>query len=35
VLNGLSVTEYLEEDESKAKRAYDEFVRLLGQSRSA
>jgi AcrR family transcriptional regulator len=35
VLNGLSVTEYLEEDETKAKRAYEEFVRLLGQSHSS
>jgi AcrR family transcriptional regulator len=29
VLNGLSVTEYLEGDEAKAKEAYDEFLRLL------
>lgn len=35
VLNGLSVTEYLEGDEAKSKQAYDVFVSLLNQSRSA
>src|SRR5690606_31210053 len=35
VLNGLSVTEYLEGDEQRAKQAYDVFVSLLNQSRSA
>jgi AcrR family transcriptional regulator len=34
VLNGLSVTEYLEGDEAKAKQAYDVFVSLLNQGRS-
>ena len=29
VLNGLSVTEYLEGDEIKAKEAYDAFLSLL------
>jgi hypothetical protein len=29
VLNGLSVTEYLEGDELKAKEAYDAFLSLL------
>jgi AcrR family transcriptional regulator len=29
VLNGLSVTEYLEDDERKAREAYDLFIKLL------
>ena len=34
VLNGLSVTEYLEGDEAKSKHAYEVFVSLLNQSRN-
>src|SRR6187402_3383913 len=35
VLNGLSVTEYLEGDEAKSKAAYEVFVSLLNQNRNA
>jgi hypothetical protein len=31
VLNGLSVTEYLEGDEARAKEAYETFLGLLRQ----
>lgn len=34
VLNGLSVTEYLEDNEVKAKEAYNLFVRLLTSEKS-